>query len=568
VRKPLNDRSLRRFEAGALTRPARMLNFRWGKTVNRHHSGKNPDRGVGSPRGNGAAVASFFRHVMAFGRVMRLYANGHSRVEQSLTELKAIADELLAARAKDLDIVVHSNGLRVDGRPVHHEPAVTEAFTEVLRSRGVRALVLRPGIAKRELFVLANVLGKAARDIVTDGGLDASLAGEDHPNFSLLAAVTAFGDGFEDGCADEEVPPAEAATRQFEELLGEPGELPPDPTDEHRLVYTACDKEELGTRSSNLLAVAEETLRAEAGRHDAERTAAMVLCDMVGRANDELEYRRRRDLLCEVVRDKRVDPRAMRIAQLHLAGDIEDWPQESPSALLLELAALGVDSQILETAFVRSTMTKAEARRVAEDLAGRPDAFDHFSVLVKAPLPDNIKFPVEDVFVDIVRHRKMAFKQWALANPQRFLCKASFKLLIRKVDFVLGPIVKEYLAVGGSKDRDRLIELLVSEGTEKALRLLVMGVRYAGEVRDPRIILAFGKFKHALAVGVLREVIHRCNSERFDAEEASSAIRALAESGVDDAIDFLEQITRERRFLMPVYRRSLRDMAHDALEVA
>jgi hypothetical protein len=138
-----------------------------------------------------------------------------------------------------------------------------------------------------------------------------------------------------------------------------------------------------------------------------------------------------------------------------------------------------------------------------------------------------------------------------------------------KVDFVLGPIVKEYLAVIGSKERDRLIELLVAEGTEKALRLLVMGVRYAGEVRDPRIILAFGKFKHTLAVGVLREVIHRCNTERYDAEEASSAMRALAETGIDDAMNFLEEVSNSRRFLiMPIFRRSLRDMAQDALEVA
>jgi hypothetical protein len=519
--------------------------------------------------GGGAAVCSFFRHAMAFGRVMKIYASGHSRVEDSLTELKAIADEMLAGRPDDMDIIVHTTGLKVNGRTVHHEPAVTEAFTEVLRARGIRALVLRAGIDKSELFLLADLLGRPVRDLITDGGIDSVLFGKEHPHFNLLAAVTAFGDGEDEGCQEDDVPPEEVATRQLEELLGEPGELPPDPTEEHRLVYTACDKDELGTRSSNLLAVAEETLRAEAARHDCDRAAAMAICDMVGRATDDLEYRRRRDLLCDVVRDKRLDPRAMRIAQLHLAGELPDWPHENPAALLLELGAIGADTQLLEGALSRSTLSKAEARQVAEQLASRPEAFDLFSVLVKSPLPDNIRIPVEDVFVDTVRHRKMAFKQWALENPQRFLCQSAFKLLMCKVDFVLGPIVKEYLAVIGSKERDRLLELLVAEGTEKALRLLVMGVRYAGEVRDPRIIHAFGKFKHTLAVGVLREVIQRCNTERYDAEEASSAMRALAETGIDDARNFLEEVSTSRRFLiMPIYRRSLRDMAQDALEVA
>ncbi|MHC4938102.1 MAG: hypothetical protein ACYTHK_03945 [Planctomycetota bacterium] len=536
--------------------------------MDQNHKGGSPTSKLGSLKGDGAVICSFFRHIMAFGRVMRIYASGNTRVEESLAELKAIADEMLGGRTDEMDIIVHTNGLKVDGRTVHHEPAVTEAFTDVLRARGVRALVLRFGIDRGELVLLADLLGRPGRDLITDGGMDAVLAGKEHPHFDLLAAVTAFGDGEDDGCEDDDIPPEEAATRQFEELLGESGELPPDPTEQHRLVYTARDKDELATGSSNLLAVAEETLRAEAARHDSDRAASMAVCDMVGRAGDELEYRRRRDVLCDVVREKRLDPRAMRIAQLHLAGDLPDWPHEDPAALLLELGAIAADSQLLEGSLSRSTLSKAQARQVAENLASRPEAFDLFCVLVRSPMPDNIRIPVEDVFVDTVRHRKMAFKKWALENPQRFLCKSAFELLMARVDFVLGPIVKEYLAVIGSKERDRLIELLVDEGTEKALRLLVMGVRYAGEVRDPRIILAFGRFKHALAVGVLREVVLRCNTERYDAEEASSAIRALAETGIDDAYDFLEEITSGRKFLMPIYRRSLREMAQDALEVA
>jgi len=520
-------------------------------------------------RGHGAAVCSFFRHAMAFGRVMRIYAEGHTRVEQSLIELKAIADEMLGGRADDMDIVVHSSGLRVDGRPVHHEPAVTETFTEVMRARGIRAIVLRSGIRESELALLADLLGRPVRDIVSDGGVDALLAGRDHPHFNLLTAVTAFGAGpEEEECSVTATAPDDATTRQVDELLGEAVDLPPDPSEQHRLVYTACDKDELGTRSSNLLAVAEETLRAEAARHDAERTAAMALCDMVGRAADESEYRHRRDLLCTVVHEKRLDPRSMRIAQLHLAGDLPHWPHEAPEALLLVLGALAGDIQLLESALGRSVLDSAAARRVAEELAGREEAFDVFNTLLRASLPENILAPVEEVLVHTIRRRTVPFRQWAVGNPQRFLSKACFQLLMRKADFILGPIVKEYFQSAAAKDRDRVVDLLVEDGTDKALRMFVTAARHAGNISEPRTLLALGKFKHPLAVEVLRDVVLRCNTEKFDAEEASSAIRALAATGIDDALDFLEEVARRRKFFIPIYRRALRDMALDALEAA
>lgn len=506
---------------------------------------------------------------MALGRVIKIYANGHARVEESLQELHSIANDLLYARKTDLDFVVQLTGLKVEGRPVHHEPAVVEAFTEVLRARGVRALVLRTGIRKSELFLLADLLGRKARDLIQDGGFDAALAEQDHPHFNVLTAVTAFGDGDEEGSVDEEVPAQEAAQRQFEELLGEAGELPPDPTeDEVTLAYTACDKEELGAKSSHLLAVAEETLRAEAERHDLEGSAALIICDMVGRAQGAMEYRQRRETLCNVVRERRLDARAMRIAQLRILNDVENWPEEEPSALVLELGALAADAQLIESAMSRGKLTRSQARTIAEQLAGRPDGLDLLTSVLRASLPEQVRIAIEDVLVEQVRQDKNGFRAWALENPKNFLQKSCFRLLIDKVDFVLGPIVKEYLSLSGSKERERLIELLTEMATEKALRLLVMGLRYSGEVRDPRIILALGRFKHPLAVSVLREVVHRCNTERFDAEEAASAIRALAASGIDDALDFLEEVSTARKFLLPTYRRTLRELAQDALEVA
>jgi len=349
---------------------------------------------------------------------------------------------------------------------------------------------------------------------------------------------------------------------------GDAGEAPAEVSEEIRLVYTAVDKDEFGARSPHLLAMAQETLVREARKHDVHRVAAMVLTDMVGKSIDELEYRVRRDLLCNVVKERRLDVTALRIAQLHLAGDLPDWPFESPAALLLELGAIANDLELLEGAMGRCDMPKSDARRVAEQLAARTDAFDLLTVLLRAPLPDNIRYPIEDVLVSRVKRDQREFRQWALDNLQRFLHRTSFRFLLQQVDFALGTIVKELLQADGGKDRERVIEMLVENGSEKALRLLVMGMPYAGEVRDVCLIQAFGRFKHPLAVAVLREIVHRCNTVRCSDEEVESAVQALAKAGTEDAVEFLDEITNKRVGLMPLYRRTIRNLAQEAILIA
>ena len=66
---------------------------------------------------------------MAFGRVMKIYASGHSRVEDSLTELKAIADEMLAGR---LPFPQQANAWAYVSCHMHEEPLpVAEAEPEL-----------------------------------------------------------------------------------------------------------------------------------------------------------------------------------------------------------------------------------------------------------------------------------------------------------------------------------------------------------------------------------------------------------------------------------------------------
>ena len=545
----------------------------------------------GHAENSGHTVCGFLRQVVAFGRVMRIYAEGHRRLQENMRQLKDVANQMLMGHQDGLDFTVRASGLRVDGQPVHQEPALVEAFCEILRVRGIRIMILRPGVTEEELYLLADLLSRDARELRAIGGADSVLSEELHPHFNLLASRTVFGGVGNDDEQGVPVSPDAVEARNFEELLGEQGEgmpapgeiamgeldagfdaaedgIEPDVPAEVRLVYSAVEDGEFGARSPHLLAVAEETLARQSHKHDAHGVAALIVCDLVGRAQDPLEYRARRDLLCDIVREQRLDVTAMRIAQLHMAGDHPDWPQERPAGLVLELGAIAGDVELLESALGRYEMPKAEARAIMELLALRSDAFHLLTVLLRAQLPDSVRVPIEDAFVKAVTRDKAAFRNWALDHPEAFFQKACFGFLLKHVDFVLGPIVKEVLSREGGDDRDRVIDMLVEDGSHKSLRLLVMGVRYAGDARDPRLIRAFGKFQHPLAVAILREIVHRANTLSCSGEEASSAVKALAQAGTDDALDFLDEVANKRVALLPLYRRSIRHMAQEAIFVA
>jgi hypothetical protein len=549
--------------------------------MEQHRHRATPSQPKGASRGGDAAACSFLRHLLALGRSLRIYAHGHGRVHESVLALRSVAEELLFGRVDDLDFVVEGSGLRFGSEMIHSEPAVTEAFAKVLRVRGIRALVIRSGIERAELFGLAELLGRTMKEILLDGGLEASLCAMQHPHFDLLPALTDFreeGDEVNAVAVDPDAvnelrpngtkPVFLAASATFDDLLGNAAELPATPCEPDRtLVYTAFDGGELELAPGKLADVAEGTLRDELLSHDVEHSAAIAVFDMLRRAGDELEYRVRRDLVCDVVRERRLDVRALRFAQMQLVGDMPDWPHEDPATLLLEFGAIAGDTTLLENALGRSLMPQTVARDVAEQLSSRPDALDSLSTVLRASLPEKIRNPVEDTMLNLARDRKPAFRRWALEYPSRFLHRSCFSLLLRKADMVLGPIAKEFFAQEDLKNRDRMIDMLVRDGGEKALRLLLVGVKQSGELCDPQLIAALGKFEHATATDALREVIVRCNTERFDREEASCAIRALSESGTDEAFKFLEEVARGRRLLRSVYKRPLRELAQEILEL-
>ena len=130
---------------------------------------------------------------------------------------------------------------------------------------------------------------------------------------------------------------------------------------------------------------------------------------------------------------------------------------------------------------------------------------------------------------------------------------------------MVGPVIKQLLLEGADDERRALVDLLARERTAAALRILALGLPYGAETRDTQLIEALGSFSHPLATRLLKEVIHRCNTERFRADEAAAAIRALLRSSEAGAQDFLREMCTQRRLLFYSYRRSLRRLAERSL---
>ena len=189
---------------------------------------RNPDRETrsqawDSTRGGDAAACSFVRHLLALGRSQRIYQEGHGRVHENASALRSVADELLHGRADDLDFVVDGASIRFAGEPLRSEPAVAASFAEVLRARGIRALVLRAGLERSELLNLAELIGGDAKELHREGGVTAALEDMFHPHFDLIETGAVFR-GVTGDAGDEEpdepalisTDPAQLVTNQSE----------------------------------------------------------------------------------------------------------------------------------------------------------------------------------------------------------------------------------------------------------------------------------------------------------------------------------------------------------------
>ena len=153
---------------------------------------------------NDHRVVRLLRALLAFPRVLKLYPQGHARVEAQVTELARFLDDVFGGKKVPLSFNVRGVRVELNDEPVTAAPEITSDLAYKLRRRRIRSLILLPGIERSELKLLAELLCLDARELGRLGGAHAFFARSPHPH---LQVSTFRGDGDED-----DLPPATAGS--------------------------------------------------------------------------------------------------------------------------------------------------------------------------------------------------------------------------------------------------------------------------------------------------------------------------------------------------------------------
>jgi hypothetical protein len=144
---------------------------------------------------NDHRVIRLLRALLAFPRVLKLYPQGHARVEAQVTELSRFLDDVFGGRKVPLSFNVRGVRVELNDEPVTAAPEITSDLAYKLRRRRIRSLILLPGIERSELKLLAELLCLDARELARSGGAHAFFARSPHPH---LQVSTFRGDGDEE----------------------------------------------------------------------------------------------------------------------------------------------------------------------------------------------------------------------------------------------------------------------------------------------------------------------------------------------------------------------------------
>jgi len=331
------------------------------------------------------------------------------------------------------------------------------------------------------------------------------------------------------------------------------------------VAYDRCEIRDDGPAGAGMFGLASDAIRKAHDEYRPEGTALLVLAQLLFDASDRPLYETRRQALLEAMESGRFPSHALLAAMRHLRTNAEKLPFGDGNALTRELLGRAGDEETIVGFLASGDAGRDGARGVVANLARRKDALTMLARLLRAPLPPHAATPVAETFVRIADERPSELGAWAAENERDFLQADVVSLLCARAYAALGPIAKAILTGTSDDARRKLVDLLVQEGTTRALHLLALGLAYGTDARSADLIAAFGKFSDPLAVALLREVIHRCNTTRTRESEARAAVAALRESECEEARAFLREIRDRRHGLLPAYRRSLRQLAAEAL---
>jgi len=321
---------------------------------------------------------------------------------------------------------------------------------------------------------------------------------------------------------------------------------------------------EIGNARRNLAACAGEIRNAMAA-HAREETSLLVLCELMVTAPGREAYAERRRVLLDSMTGNRFSsPAIARMLRFVALGPVP-LEHESRGELIQAVLDNAEDEEALVLFLASLTDQPDAARPILSRLTLRPDPFALLIRLLVSPLLEPFAPLLRESLVEAARLRKDALRTWARRNRRLFLSPSVFDQLLDAGHDCIGPACKEILIRGPVADRTRLVERLEQDGTETALRLLMLGLPRGVRPHNGRILRALGAFDHPIAFAALRAVIRRNNTSSLILDEAAAAMTGLGRMEGKQGEEFLWSVMDERSWFRPRYKRKLRELAARAI---
>jgi len=570
-----------------------------GRGVGEPLAGEPPRAARRPPGAIHEEIERVLRGLLVAARMLLLYPAGHNRVARKLGEIRSDFASLFAQRGDPLELTVAGHRLLVGDAKFDQFSEIGESFAGYLRHRHIRAVVIAPGIDLDEVRLLVDLLGIDHRALFRVGGTKPFLDARPHPHVQFLlfeagavAALPAAGTGADDAPLDPVLRSiaAEAEAADPSVPAGPEGETRLQGSDQERFeqqleefaLRDLLDKSKKEGEEAvafavepGLLVDAEvqacltddgSDMRERLRRHSSEDTALRILFRMLSESPDEEQYKQRRRLLLQAVRD----PRFFTGELIHVIRsllDKSDWGFERGAELAQSVIAYVNDAAAVTQLLASIPLLPETAKGVLQSLAARDDALPLLGRLLTSQLPSTVANDLPRVFVELCEADPRRFAQWALQDRATLLRPSVLRILIDSAPALLAPVCERLLLERQAHDRKKLLHLLGSNGGEAALRLLARAVRACGPGVATDALQTLGRFPHPLALEVLREVVERNNRDDLDLEEVEAALHSIHALGIKEAHAFLWEVVQSRRSLFSyAYVRPVRVTAESVLQ--
>ncbi|MHC4939029.1 MAG: hypothetical protein ACYTHK_08675 [Planctomycetota bacterium] len=287
-------------------------------------------------------------------------------------------------------------------------------------------------------------------------------------------------------------------------------------------------------------------------------SALAVLAELMIGAGSAETYRVRREAFLRLCREE--TPSSAVVARIlrYFAVDAPALPFDSRDTLVHAILDHTADEEALVLFLLAMTDQPDSVRPILDRIVTRQNPFPTLTRLLTAPWLESFRHILAAKLLDAARTRQGALRLWVREDPDAFFKPEVFDTLFSQGTKLVGGICKEIIAEGPPEARARLIDRLRRDGSETALRLLILGLPYGQRTCEPELLAALASFQNPLAAAALREVIHRSNVSGERMDEAALALKALQAMNTKEASGFLQEIANRRYALLRVYRRPLR----------